>query len=877
MARRSDDDFRREIEAHIAIETDRLIAEGSSPADARRAAARRFGNVTSTQERFYESRRVMWLEELRQDVRYACCALRRSRGFAAVAVLTLALGIGANTAIFSVINAVVLRPLPYRDPSSLVLVLPGEIGLSPGWVVTAWRERADTLADLAGFDGPRASTLIAGGEPAEIESASITWNFLSFLGVAPALGRAPSAADGAPGAPPVALLSHDLWTTRFGGDPGVIGRTITVSGISMTVVGVTGPAFRFPTAGALPAFGLPIDMQPDVMRVFSQTAGIYPRSMNVLARLSPGSTTAAASAQLLAIYKQEGVKEFSESLLARLEVRVEPLSERLAGNVPERLRLVMGAVAFVLLIACANVANLLLARASTRQRELALRAALGARTWRLVRLILTESMLLALLGSLGALVFAYSMRGVVRALLADRIPHVASIAIDWPVLAFTVGIATATGVLCGLASLSSVTRVDPVAALSGSSTYSATGRSLMRRTLLSIEVAITFVLLVGAALLAQTLWNLSARDRGFDADRLLTVRVAPGVPRDLDPADRRAPAKYFATFFTDLVGRLARVQGVTSAGAVSMAPLTGFSAGMGGMMLDGRLAPGESFTPVSYVTPGYFSTMRIPVVAGRDFDERDRLGAGLVAIVNEAFQRRYAPGRDLVGARLTTESGPEEFTIVGMTRDVPDRSLREGPEPLLVAPLAQMPAIHISWGTLTFVLRTEEGDPLRVAPDVRRAIWAINPNIVVSEIATMDQRVAVGMRAERDSALLFGLFALAALVMAAIGVYGVAAYAIAQRTREIGVRMALGAARRDIRRLVVSQTLRPTLFGIAAGVAAALMLTRFIAAMVYGVTPLDATTFVASIVVIVAVALAATWIPARRAMRIDPLAALRYE
>jgi predicted permease len=280
---------------------------------------------------------------------------------------------------------------------------------------------------------------------------------------------------------------------------------------------------------------------------------------------------------------------------------------------------------------------------------------------------------------------------------------------------------------------------------------------------------------------------------------------------------------------------------------------------------------------VAFVTPDYFRTMRIPVITGRDFDEGDRVGANLVAIVNEAFQRRFLPNRDIVGARITSESGPEVFTVVGVTKDVPDRSLREGPEPLLMAPLAQMPSVHISWGALTFILRTAEGDPLRLAPEVRRTIWAINPNIVINEIATMNSRIAGGLRAERDSALVFGLLALAALAMGAIGVYGVAAYTIAQRTKEIGIRVALGAARDDIRRLVIAQTLQPTLIGIAIGIVAATMLTRIVAAMLYGVTPLDPATFALGVIVLASVALTATWMPVRRALRIDPLVALRYE
>jgi putative ABC transport system permease protein len=364
----------------------------------------------------------------------------------------------------------------------------------------------------------------------------------------------------------------------------------------------------------------------------------------------------------------------------------------------------------------------------------------------------------------------------------------------------------------------------------------------------------------------------------LDADRLLTVRVAFSRPPEISPRDHEAGSKFFALSFKELQGRLERIPGVASAGAVSLGPLDGVSAGFRNSAVDARtVSTGESFTAVAFVTPRYFPTMRIPIIAGRDFDDGDRLGADLVAIVNEAFTRRFAPNGNLLGARVTSGSGSESFTIVGIARDVPDRSLRQAPEPLLVAPLAQMPGVHISWSALTFVLRTTDGDPGRLAPDVRRTIWAMSPNIVINDIVTMNARLSGAVRGERDSALLFGGFALIALVMAAIGVYGVAAYALAQRTKEIGVRLALGAARHDIQRLVVWQTLSPTLVGILIGVAAAAMLTRLITSIVFGVTPLDPATFASAAVVLVSVALAATWLPSRQALRIHPLVALRYE
>jgi predicted permease len=467
--------------------------------------------------------------------------------------------------------------------------------------------------------------------------------------------------------------------------------------------------------------------------------------------------------------------------------------------------------------------------------------------------------------------------GTARTLLANRIPHVQAITIDPVVLAFNMFISVASGMLCGVVSLPGIRRVSMVS-IADSNAHAVTGRNRIRRLLLSAETGLTFVLFVGAVLFAQTLRNLSVEDKGFEADRVLTVRVAPGLPSDLDTRDPKAGPKFFAAFFSNLRERLEKVPGV--AGAVSLGPLEGVSAGLVKIAVDGRTMSGaDSLTPVAFVTPGYFRAMRISIVRGRDFHDGDGLSPNgkLVAIVNETFQRRFAPDGHILGARITSGSGPEVFTVVGVVRDVPDRSLRKGPEPLLVAPLAQMPGVHIAWGALTFAIRTDGRDPLQLAPGVQRAIWAVNPDIVIAEIASMDQRVAAGMRPERDSALLFGLFGLIALIMAAMGVYGVAAYNIAQRTKEIGIRVALGAARKDVSRLVMSQTLWPTAVGISFGVAAAAMLTPLVASLMYGLAPLDPAAFGAGAAVLIGVALAATWMPARRATRIDPLPALKAE
>ena len=489
-----------------------------------------------------------------------------------------------------------------------------------------------------------------------------------------------------------------------------------------------------------------------------------------------------------------------------------------------------------------------------------------------MRFLLTESMLLAAAGSMVGTGVAIATSGVARVVLAERLSYIDTMAVDWWVLAFTMATAALTGTLCGLASIPGATRIS-LTAVFNADTAAVTRRRTMHYVLLTTQIAVTFVLVVGAALLVQTLWNLSTKDRGFEADRLLTVRVSPGTPRDLDRTDRRADSRYFASFFTGLRERLERIPGVVSAGAVSRTPLAGTASRLTNISVEGTPQAGESSTPIAFATPGYFATMRMPIVAGRDFDDRDRLGAERVVIVNEAFRRRFAANRAIVGARMTAID--EGFTIIGLTADVPDRSLREPSEPLVMAPLAQMPAGNITWTAVTFVLRTAGSEPLQLAPPVRREIWATNPNIVISEVAAMDTRVAQAIRTERDSALLFGLFAIAAIVMAAIGVYGVVAYAVGQRTKEIAIRIALGAARRDVVWLVVRQTFVSTVIGTAVGVGSAATATRVLASMVYGVTPLDPKTFAGAVFLLMSLALAAAWVPARRATGTDPLIALK--
>ena len=867
----SDDEFREEIEAHVALETERLIADGLSPEDAAMAARRAFGNVTRVRERFYESRRLMWIEDLQQDARFAFRSLTRSPGFMAVALLTLAVGLGANTAIFSAVNAVLLRPLAYADADRLVLLDHPPLGGSPPWLRDAWRARARTLADFAGIERSSAGTVVTGGRPAQMDSACVTSNFFPLLGVTPALGRTFSAADAEPSAPAVAVVSHRFWVRQFGGSADALGKTITLTDVAVTseplvIVGVLRPDFRFPVAdhpGLTPLFAR---TQPDIIRLSHADAW-----QQVVGRLSPGTTPAAASAELSGIFKQEASVQFAASLVERTSVVATPLRERLAGDARHRLLLLMAAVGCVLLVVCANIANLLLARVSGRQTEFAVRAALGARTGRLVRLILTESLLLAGLGSLGALMLASLVNGVLRSMLAARVSYVEHLPIDWSVLAFNVAIAAATGALSGLASLVAIRSRSFTGANLGAG-RTVTGRTRLRRLLLAAEVAAAFVLVLTAALLSRTLWNLHHAKPGFESDRLVSAGVMPGMSGTIPELQQLT-----TTFFDRVTEQIGRVPGVESVAAASTLPFAGPTMGVSGVAIVGQPPVGGSGASVSIavVTPGYFTTMRMRLLAGRDFSRQDLPARDRVAVVNEAFVRALGANVPLVGAQI--QFGRSPVTVIGVVEDTPDTSLRQPASPFVYVPLAQMAGSQFVFGRLSILARARGSDAALLVPAMRDAVWALGHDIVIDEVTTMDDRFAAAVRAERDSALLFGLLGAIALLTAVAGVYGVVAYSVSQRTREMGVRIALGATPGQVVREVVRESVWPVAIGIAMGVAGAIAAATMVASLLFGIGPTDPPTYLATALALVLTALTAAWIPARRAALVDPVTALRAE
>jgi predicted permease len=818
------------------------------------------------------------VDAIAQDLRFTIRSLRRSPGFACTAIATLAVGIGGNTAMFSIVNAVILQPLPYRAAENLASIqvrgaadtlpappaLPGPPALVSGWAFEAWRERASHLGDIVGFNGPRPATVVVGNQPRLVETADVTQDFFTVLGVSMAAGRGFLAEDEA--APP-AVVSHEFWTRALGEDRAALDRTMVLNGDPIVIVGILPRGFRFPTLGWRPVAGLESDTQPDIFRL------ARPGILNAIVRLAPDARADTVASELLAILRHAGEGRMTRTYLDRQRVEIVPLHRALVGNAGQRLFMLLGVVTFVLLVVCANVANLLLGRLTARHRELAVRAALGAGRRRLTCLVLTESLVLAAAGAALAVAVTLWARGAMASTLVSQIPHVREISFDWRVLAFNIALATVTGVLCGLASVAALGRVNAVAGVSAAwaAFSSATVRTRASRTLLALQIGASLVLVLGAALMLQSLWNLTVKEDGFNASGVMTLRVAKSTSLG---TDRDALSR----FFEDLAARLRRVPGVVSTAAVSDPPLGGGTGmGMGAIAFEGEpeVAPEAAVTSVAAITPGYFRTIGIAFRAGRDFDPADRTGSARVAIVNEAFARRFAPSIDILDRRIRFSRSL--VTVVGLVADVPDRSLREAPRPMIFTPLAQMSAGPFGWGRLTMVVRTTGEDPTAIASRLRQEVWSVDQSLIVDDVASMSERIAASLRNERQNATLFALFAILAVTVAAIGVYGVAAYSVVRRTREIGVRMALGADARGVVRLIVSEMTTPMLAGMAIGIPSALMLTRMIAAMLYGVSPGDPATLVAASAAIAAVALVAIAIPARRAARIDPSIALRQD
>ncbi len=864
-------DIDEEMRLHVEMETEANIERGMPPAEARRAALRSFGNLDRLRDVAYGVRGGGFLETFMQDVWYGARVLAKNKGFTAVAVLTLALGIGANTAIYSVVHQLLLRRLPYTDPERIVLLW--EVSpegrhqntVSPAnfW---SWREQGRGFEGMAAFVDQRLNLTGDGSEPEEIASQFATPELFRVLGVKPILGRDMAPEDAVPNAPRVVVLRHGFWRRRLGGDPGAVGKPITLNSIPFTVIGILPESFHWhlrQVSGTGKPAEVWVPFSPPTEEPSSRG-----RYLSVVARRKPGVSLEQAQAELRTIASRlEADSPFNKGYGAE----VIPLREQLVGNVRRALLVLLGAVGFVLLIACANVANLLLSRAAAREKEIALRTALGARRMRIVRQLLTESLLLAVLGCLLGLVLAWWGLRALVAISPRDLFMLQGISLNLPVLAVTVAISLATGFIFGLAPALEATRLNLNDSLKegGKGTAGQGTRSRrLRGALVIAEVALAIVLLTSAGLLVKSFVRLQHVDSGFRTDDVLTaVARLPLRKYREDPQ--------VVAFFRQAEERLRALPGVRDVGIVNYLPFYGGLGSTTGFTVEGRpVPPGEEpGTDVRVTDAGYFRTMGILLVRGRMFTDREDTEERRVVLINEAMARQHFPGEDPIGKIISVAmfDEPVPTEIVGIVRDVKYENLANAAQPTVYMPLPVL-----IYSSMTFVLRTA-GDPAEIAPAVRRAVREIDPDQPVSDVRTMNQVMAEWVGRDRFNTLLLAIFAGLATLLAAIGIFGVMSYSVTLRTREIGLRMALGARPGEVQKLILRQGLLLTSIGIGLGVAGALALTRLMSGLLFGVGSTDPATFAAIVLLFALVAVIACYLPARRATRVNPLIALRHE
>jgi putative ABC transport system permease protein len=867
-----DVEFQAEMDEHVRLLAERYRRQGMAEEAAMLAARRQFGSIALLQEDRRGMQTMPAIEAFRSDLMFAARMLRKNPAFALAAVVTLALGIGANTAIFSVCNAVLFRPPPYADPDRIVMLWERTgagtlMTVAPANFVD-WRGASRSFSEMAAFSagfGGNVSFILDGQtEAARLSGATVSSNFFSVLGVRFARGRSFLQEEDRPGENRVAILSHHVWQERFGAERDIAGRRVTLNDVSYTVVGVLPADFRFATsAGGFQERNQFDVWVPIALDLEKLQRGTHP--LRVIARLNPGVTLAMAQAELDVIganlaraYPGDNRDE---------GITAVPLKEQLTADVRKPLEMLLGAVGLVLLLACANVANLLLSRAVARHREMAIRVALGASRRRLAQQLLTESVLLSTIGGIAGLLLALTAMKLLSSYLPADLSRAAGITIDLRIMLFATMVSLATGILVGLMPLVGAGRVNAAASLKESNRATGSRQSGVRNALAVTQIAIAIVLLIGAGLMTKSLWALMHVAPGFRSQGILTARLS--LPRSRYPDNRR-----IAAFEEALSERLRGRSGVQSAGFATYLPLSGMDNGWG-FVVEGRPPlPIGVFNMAKYrpVSAGYFETIGIPLIQGRWFTPSDTADSPWVVVISDSMARQYWRGENPIGQRLRFGS-PTARTVIGIVGDVRHDGLDGETKPDMYVPVQQAPNIESS---PTVVVRTSL-DSRAGAAQLRAAVSAVDRAVPVDRIETVEQLVSASVAQPRFRAVILAAFSIVALAMASIGIYGVVNYLVIQRTREFGIRLSIGATRVDVLRLVLGRAAVLIGAGTAFGLGGSVLLVRLIANLLFGTAPMDPLTFAAVPFVLAAVALLASYIPARRATLVDPMVALRYE
>ncbi|HTC40078.1 MAG TPA: ABC transporter permease [Candidatus Acidoferrales bacterium] len=867
---RAETELDRELRFHLdQLISDNLVA-GMSPEEARRDAAIKLGGIERVKQEVRDNRWEIHLDNFVRDVGYALRNLRRDRRFALIATIVLALGIGASTAIFSVVGAALLRPLPYRDPSHLVWAdefMPhfNDWGV-PNPEFSNWKANNHTFEGMLAYSTGAPSNLTGAGEAERIEASRVTANFLTVLGIQPALGRTFLPEEDKPGGPLAVILTDSLWRRKFSADPAIVGKSIELDGDAYTVVGVLPASFRFPDKTAAPECLYPAQLPPQVDWT-SKSLSLT----RIIGRLAPGVSIDQAHADLamLAAQSNSGIPPAFVHMRQGLLVQVIPLQRKIGGDVRSALLVLLLAVLFVLLIACVNVANLQLARTAGRRRELAVRAAIGAGRARLLQLLLTEGFALAAISGAAGLLLAFIGIRLLRLSLPAEIPQIGAISIDRSVLLFTFATTCLTAILFGLAPALRASRPDVNDALKdGSRSMGLSLHRGYRGVLVVVEFTLAFLLLIGSGLLIRSFVRLSNVAPGFEPTNVLTVNTE--LPQTKYGTDQQRTA-----FFLQILDRLRALPGVCSAAVSTQLPIIGHW-GSSSFYVEGQpKAPPGSAPRVfnAEVTPDYFQTMYIPLITGKTFTFSDVASDSNKVIVSAQFAHRFLPAGAPLSKRIRLGALDAPWsTIIGVVGDVHSQGLDHASDPLVYVPYSGK--IHASLASV--VLRSNQ-DPRSLIPAVRAQFTAVDPSQPVFDVATMQQRIDDSIETPRFYMTLLTLFASLALLLATVGIYGVISYFVSQRTHEIGIRMALGAQPADVVRLVLGQGFLMILIGLALGVCGSLALTRYLANLLFDISPTDPSTIISVAALLVIVALAACYAPARRAASVDPLVALRYE